>query len=133
MRSLLSVACVATLGLMLSACGHSGLNRDRPNEFAVARQAPLVIPPDYSLVPPQPGAVRNDRSSADQALDAMFGGPAKRSPAEAGVIDSSGSADPGVRSGVGDPDTAVIDKGTTTRDIVAAPVGDGQTARVAIN
>ncbi|MEO6218093.1 MAG: DUF3035 domain-containing protein, partial [Sphingomonas sp.] len=38
-------------------------------------------------------------------------------------------ADPGIRSAVGDPGTNVVDKGSTTRDIVAAPPGDGQDAR----
>ena len=33
---------------LLSGCGSTGLfNRDRPDEFAVQRQAPLVIPPDF--------------------------------------------------------------------------------------
>ena len=41
-------------------------------------------------------------------------------------------ADIGIRSSVGDPNTNVVNKGATTRDIVAAPEGDGQTARVAI-
>ena len=39
----------------LSACGRSGLNRTRPDEFAVARNAPLVVPPDFALTPPRPG------------------------------------------------------------------------------
>ena len=30
--------------------------RQALDEFAVARNAPLVIPPDYSLTPPAPGA-----------------------------------------------------------------------------
>src|SRR5690554_7167653 len=52
---------------VLAACGSSGvLSRERPDEFAVQRQAPLVIPPDFELVPPQPGAPRpaeGDRKS----------------------------------------------------------------------
>ena len=35
----------------------------------------------------------------------------------------------GIRSSVGDPATNVVDKGTTTRDVIAAPEGDGQNAR----
>ena len=41
------------------------------------------------------------------------------------------AADAGIRSEVGDPQTNVVDKGATTRDIVAAPEGDGQDARAA--
>ena len=43
----------------LSACGSNSLfSRDRPDEFAVSRQAPLVVPPDFSLTPPAPGTAR---------------------------------------------------------------------------
>jgi len=125
------VAGMAVLG-SLSACGRSGYNRARPDEFAVARQAPLVIPPDFALTPPAPGAapVRDTAANA-QTLDALFGGNQARSPAERSALDQAGaaSADAGIRSSAGDPGTNVVDKGQTTRDIVAAPVGDGQDAR----
>ncbi|MDB5705392.1 MAG: hypothetical protein JWN66_2508 [Sphingomonas bacterium] len=134
MRKLVSIATGLGLAVLLSGCGHSGMDRDRPDEFAVARQAPLVIPPDFSLTPPQPGAARaNDVSPNAQALDALFGGRAQRSASESATVDAAGSdnADPGIRSDVGDPGTTVVDKGSTTRDIVAAPEGDGQDARAA--
>ena len=120
----------------LSACGGGGglFNRERPDEFAVSRQAPLVIPPDFALVPPAPGtpaaAVVDSRS---EAMQAMFGGPAARSASESAALNAAGRANAasGIRSSVGDPDTQVVDKGTTTRDIIAAPEGDGQEARAA--
>ena len=119
---------------LLSGCGHRGYDRARPDEFAVARQAPLVIPPDFALVPPAPGAARPQDtagSSQAQTLDALFGGRAQRSASETATVDAAGgdSADDSVRSTVGDPGTTVVNKGTTTRDIVAAPQGDGQNAR----
>ena len=41
---------------LLSACGGGGLfNRERPDEFAVQRQTPLVVPPDFALTPPKQG------------------------------------------------------------------------------
>jgi hypothetical protein len=63
----------------------------------------------------------------------MFGGPASRSSAEASAIGAAGGnrAQPGIRSIAGDPKTDVVDKGATTRDILAAPEGDGQNARTA--
>lgn len=135
MRKSVAVLSLSAMALGLSACGTGGgiFNRDRPDEFAVSRAAPLVIPPDFALVPPQPGAP-GAAASADanrQAMEAMFGGQAARSAAERGVLNSAGanSADPGVRSDVGDPDTATVSKGTATRDILAAPEGDGQAAR----
>ena len=129
-----SVALVAGLATatLLSGCGHRGYDRSRPDEFAVVRQAPLVIPPDYSLAPPRPGAVRpQDTATNTQTLDALFGGSAARSGSEQAVIGEMGgrdAADPGVRSNVGDAKTTVVNKGATTRDIVAAPEGDGRDA-----
>jgi hypothetical protein len=119
--------------MALSACGSTGLfDRERPDEFAVSRQAPLVIPPDFALVPPAPGAA--PVAAADvgrQAMDAMFGGPSPRSATETSALRSAGrdGATPGIRSDVGDPGTTVVDKGKTTGDIIAAPEGDGQNAR----
>ncbi len=127
---LVALALGATL---LAGCGHRGYDRARPDEFAVARQAPLVIPPDYSLAPPRPGAVRpQDSAGTAQTLDALFGGTASRSGAETAVVLESGgteAGDAGVRSNLGDPKTTVVNKGATTRDIVAAPEGDGRDAR----
>jgi hypothetical protein len=127
-----SVLLLGGIALALSACGSRGYDRDRPDEFAVARQAPLVIPPDFALVPPQPGAPRpQDTGASAQALDALFGGAAPRSSTESSALGAAGRdvADPGARSSAGDPGTVVVDKGSTTRDIVAAPQGDGQGAR----
>jgi hypothetical protein len=51
---LLGVACA------LSSCDTirdaAGLNKSPPDEFAVVTKAPLIIPPDYNLHPPKPGA-----------------------------------------------------------------------------
>jgi Protein of unknown function (DUF3035) len=123
----------ALLGL-LSACGSSSgvFGRDRPDEFAVSRAAPLVVPPDFALTPPAPGAPRpQEADSSTQALQAMFGGPATRSAAEGATVSQAGAArsQAGIRSDAGDPGTTVVDKGAVTRDIIAAPEGDGAEAK----
>jgi hypothetical protein len=137
MRKFVPLAAGLTCVMLLSGCGAGrSLDRARPDEFAVARQAPLVIPPDFSLVPPQPGAARPQDTAANaQTLDALFGGAAPRSASETATINAAGDDpdDPGIRSSVGDPGTTVVDKGSTTRDIVAAPEGDGQDARATAN
>jgi Protein of unknown function (DUF3035) len=123
-------------GLMviaLSGCGRSTgvFGRARPDELAVSRAAPLVIPPDFALVPPQPGQPQAQAAdSSTQALQAMFGGPAKRSAAESSTLSQAGGArsQAGIRSNAGDPATDVVDKGAVTRDVVAAPEGPGQDA-----
>jgi hypothetical protein len=120
---------------LLAACGSGGgiLGRERPDEMAVQRQAPLVVPPDFNLVPPSPGAPRPAEGTAsEQALDALFGGPAPRSSVETSALDRAGIAAPGIRSSIGDPQTNTVAKGRITRDIVAAPEGDGQFATAVI-
>jgi hypothetical protein len=83
----------------LSACGSTGLfNRARPDEMQVTRNAPLVVPPDFALVPPAPGAAPTVTPEANrQAMEALFGPPAARSAAEAAALSSAGrdAASPG--------------------------------------
>lgn len=113
--------------LALTACGGSG----SLDEFAVTRNAPLVIPPDYTLEPPAAGTVSSSaEASQSQAIEALFGGPAPRSSVERAVIDAAdaGSGTIGTRSTAGDPDTRVVDKGAETSDIIAAPESVGQDA-----
>lgn len=130
--SKLTLALVATAGL--SACGSTGLfNRDRPDEFAVQRQTPLVVPPDFALQPPTPGAPRPaEQNLQQQTLDALFGGPAPRSEVEKNTLSRAGTAAPGIRSTVGDPRTNAVAKGQLVRDIIAAPEGDGREAQTSV-
>ena len=44
-----------------------GLTRDSPDEFAVTTQAPLSMPPDFSIRAPQPGAARPQSVPEDVA------------------------------------------------------------------
>lgn len=135
MRKLMIATSLVAMLAGLSACGSRGIfDRDRPDEMTVTRQAPLVIPPDFALVPPAPGAAPTVTTDASrQAMEAMFGGPAARSAGEAAALREAGRDDamPGIRSSVGDPETTVVDKGSTTRDIIAAPEGDGRYGRAA--
>lgn len=134
MRKLSTLLLVTASTAMLGACANGGiLNRDRPDEFAVQRQAPLVVPPDFNLVPPAPGAPRPAEGTAsEQALEALFGGPAPRSAVETSALDRAGAAAPGIRSSVGDPGTNTVAKGQVTRNIIAAPEGDGLNSQAVI-
>jgi hypothetical protein len=129
MRKLVPVLAVAALAL-----GGCTLfkGRDRtPDEFAVARNAPLVIPPDYTLTPPVAGtAALTPESAQQQAIDALFGGPAPRSQSETSLLDRAGRdrTQIGARSTAGDPDTRVVDKGPVTMAILNAPEGDNNIA-----
>ena len=68
--------CGTALGPMLAGCSNlremAGLQKKSPDEFAVTTKAPLVIPPDFNLRPPTPGAPPTNQldpsSTAEQAL-----------------------------------------------------------------
>jgi len=132
MRKITAIALASVTTLLLAGCGSSGLlNHSRPDEFAVQRQAPLIVPPDFALTPPQPGTPRPNSNAQQETLDALFGGPAPRSDVERATIGRAGSPEPGIRSTVGDPQTHAVAKGAVTREILAAPQGDGREAQVA--
>jgi hypothetical protein len=118
--------------LALGGCSIFGSGQPKSlDEFAVARNAPLVIPPDYSLTPPVAGTVSATAESAQaQAIEALFGGPAPRSSTETSLLERAGRdrAALGARSVAGDPDTRVVDKGQTTLTIINAPESASQTA-----
>lgn len=126
---------VAPLVLALAAChtapkGVFAARKGTPNEFVVGRAAPLVVPPDFALVPPRPGAPRpQEADSSTQALNAMFGGQARPSAGEAGLLDQAGArTEPGIRSAAGSPDTEVVNKGAATRDLLNAPASNNPQA-----
>src|SRR5262245_63280888 len=72
--------CLAAAGavLSLSACGGQvrqalGMTKHSPDEFLTVAHAPLTLPPDYSLQPPQPGAPRPQEGTAsEQAQTALY-------------------------------------------------------------
>ena len=117
--------------VLLGGCSMFGPKQKSLDEFAVARNAPLVIPPDYSLTPPVAGTVSMSAQDAQtQAIEALFGGPAPRSQGEMSMLESAGRdrAALGIRSTAGDPDTRVVDKGQATQSILAAPPADSELA-----
>lgn len=123
------------LAVALSGCAALLGGGGAPDEFAVVRNAPLIIPPDYSLTPPVAGTAAVSPTEAQaQAIEALFGGPAPRSAAETSMLERAGRdrAAVGVRSIAGDPNTRIVDKGTVTAQILAAPQRDGRDAIVRV-
>ena len=73
---LMTVAVVAAIAL--SACQSTkralGLQKTAPDEFAVVNHGPLVMPPDFNLRPPVPGAERpQEVPASEQARQALLG------------------------------------------------------------
>ncbi len=77
--SFVRVAALAlALPLVLSACQDAkralGYEKQPPDEFQVVSRAPLSMPPDFSLRPPQPGATRpQEGTTRDQARNVLTG------------------------------------------------------------
>ena len=114
-----------TAAVLLSAVATAGCaTRGRaPDEFAVARNAPLIVPPDFNLAPPVAGTAGLTPGEAQQqAIDTLFGGPAVRSPGETSMLDAAHREDAalGIRSSLTNPDTRIVDKGPTTVTLLQA-------------
>ena len=73
-KIILSATALAALAT-LAGCGSTGVfDRQRPDEFAVTRSAPLAIPTEFTLPAPQKDAPRpQEGDTKQQMLDAMFG------------------------------------------------------------
>lgn len=132
-KSALFAVAIVTLST-LSGCSSVGnlLGGNKAPPPSVGRAAPLVVPPDFALEPTAATAIRPVDGGQEQVLETLFGGTAPRSAAERAISTTSGNAEMGIRSSVGDPQTNTVNKGSITRDIIAAPEGDGQTAQAVI-
>ena len=128
--------CVAAVGMMLSlsACGGQvrqalGMTKHSPDEFLTVAHAPLTLPPDYSLQPPQPGAPRPQEGTAsEQAQTALYannGGTAPtsydeqtdsaQSGGEVALLQNAGAAgvDPGIRAQIDSETAAQVERDQT--------------------
>jgi len=110
------VAAIFAVGFSLIGCESvrqaTGAAKLPPDEFTVLTKAPLVIPPDYNLRPPQPGvASRNELDADDQGRAALFPQNAAAAAAALGTAYSDGekllltktnalAVDPNIRRGI---------------------------------
>ncbi len=105
----LVVGCALALGA-LTGCGDStrqllGLDKNVPDEFKIINRAPLSLPPDFALRPPDPGATRPQEATIGQRAVAAVTGvtpsntDSSDSPGEAALMKHFGSerADPNIR------------------------------------
>ncbi|TVQ33944.1 MAG: DUF3035 domain-containing protein [Geminicoccaceae bacterium] len=95
---------------VFTACGGGGgvgdalgMGRRAPDEFQVVQRAPLTLPPNFALRPPEPGAARpQEGTPAQRAQVALTGAPmpvADATPGQAALLASAGAAtaDPEIR------------------------------------
>lgn len=72
-----SLAAVALAGCGGTVADRLGMGKRAPDEFQVVRRAPLILPPDYTLRPPAPGAApAQQQDTAAQAQEILTGRPA---------------------------------------------------------
>jgi len=106
-----------------------GMDQGGPDEFAVESRAPLLIPPDFNLRPPQPGASRpNEVTAAEKArrvIDAAGPGEPGKQASFALRSSSDGSASPGSRL---DPNQQVQDNSMASRLLSSSDSAAGETS-----
>jgi hypothetical protein len=119
-------ACLVAALFFLAGCSETrraiGLDKTPPDEFTIISRAPLSMPPDYALRPPQPGAPRpQDLTPRQQARQTVFrageqqaslttprGG---RSDAEMAFLTraNAGQADPNIRALVNEENSRLVE------------------------
>lgn len=125
-------AIVVLAGLALSGCGDTrkalGFDKAPPDEFKIVNRAPLSLPPDYALRPPQPGATRpQEQTVPEQARQVLLGAtaPATRpaasptaSAGESALLAKVGASntDPRIREMVNRDSVALADADRTFLD-----------------
>jgi Protein of unknown function (DUF3035) len=77
-RTAIVVAGAVGIALALTGCEVAresfGFNKQAPDEFSVVTRAPLVLPPDFGLRPPQPGAPRpQEKPVVERARETVLG------------------------------------------------------------
>jgi hypothetical protein len=76
MKLLRPVLALCLCTTVLSGCDSlrraAGLQKKSPDEFAVTTKAPLVIPPDFNLRPPTPGAPPSNTSDPSTTAEAAL-------------------------------------------------------------
>src|SRR5262249_9801210 len=123
--------------LSLSGCGNNirqalGMTKKSPDEFMTVAHAPLTMPPDYNLRPPQPGAPRpQEGTAAEQAQTALYASSgnsllpaeasadpsaeAAQSSGEMALLQNAGASgiDPGIRQQIDAETAAQIERDQT--------------------
>lgn len=103
------VSLIILIATLLTACGSGnarkilGIEKNAPDEFRVISKAPLVLPPNFNLRPPKPGAKSlNHRNISEQTKEILLGSDnqnlPERSRGEQLLINKTqGNIDPDIR------------------------------------
>ena len=118
MRRWLGIGMSMAIFLALTGCGRGtvqealGMGKRSPDEFAVVSRAPLILPPDYGLRPPEPGQSRPGIDTpSERARTSLTGGPLQQAP-DAGQEVVSAAFEGGVAASSGE--RALVAQATPT-------------------
>ncbi len=125
--SIRTACVVALVSLTLAGCGETrkaiGWEKTPPDEFAVVSRAPLSVPPNFQLRPPEPGSVRpQEGTTRAQARGILTGSRelvvAGRSEGELTLLQKAGAerAMPEIRSVVNRETAALAEADRTLTD-----------------
>jgi hypothetical protein len=112
-----------------------GLEKTSPDEFAVESRAPLEMPPDFELRPPQPGATRPQEKSTGQQARQMIeqagpGEPGKQAPDFRLRRAEDGLPDIGAPSGQSPDSNAVVGEQSLSSKLLGYDGANGSAAPV---
>jgi len=91
LKSTLKLTALVGLSLAITGCARTskalGLTKSAPNEFNILTKAPLIIPPEYNLLPPQAGESSAENNySQDAARKALIGDVDEAEPSRGEII-----------------------------------------------
>lgn len=120
---------VGALGsVVLSGCGGGetvqqavGYDQSGPDEMAVIKRPPLILPPDYNLRPPRPGEQTATSSETSEAARQVLVGPSAAAEGEAAT--SSDARELLVNGPSGETTETSADRAASTSDGQNALVG----------
>lgn len=131
-RRIFSLGMLGALSLALAGCGGGGIkdalgySKDAPDEFSVVTKAPLVIPPEFSLRPPQPGAPRPQEANMQPSARAQAALTGEEAAAASGATSSgeqallaetgAAEADPNIRAVVNNETRTLVEKNAKLTD-----------------
>jgi Protein of unknown function (DUF3035) len=119
----LAIGVFAVMGGCSSFKDAMGISKHPPDEFAVVTKAPLIVPPDFNLMPPKPTVEEpRDADPQAEAIQALFPDHkvAPPSQSEAMLIKQSGgdTASSDIRSKIGGESTEISNRGADTSKIL---------------